>query len=398
MVTAKLARALSEAGVEVTVVTREHPGDRMADSSARWKEGIGTVHRLPPPGYPIKAANYLAKARRRDKDASWFSTAAKKFCVRELNPRSFDWVMSRAGNADAMEVALHLKRKYQVPWLASITDPFPYCFYPEPYGAGRAETIFDRSQAAWTAAALADADHVIFPSERLARHLCQALGLDPGRRPIVSPHIGYPTETKTQPDPGPKFEVLHTGSIGLPRVKFEFFTALADAVGRLPGLSDQVRINLVGSVAPDLVRRLAESGLEKMIAVRPLVSYDESLGQMARAGALLLLEAPMKEGIFLPSKFCDYAVSGRPLLLFGPETGTISDHVGGLDHPGFLGQQPENYLPGLERFLERVRRGGPLDDYAFPDPDRFAPDRVARDLLEAIGSPPPPTLTAEPGD
>ena len=105
---------------------------------------------------------------------------------------------------------------------------------------------------------------------------------------------------------------------------------------------------------------------------------------MSEAHALLIMEAPFKEGIFFPSKFSDYAMSRKPLLIFSPENGTLSDFVGGRRHPGFLGQEESGYREGINRLLERLSRGEGLADYAYASPEYFDPDRVASGLLDVL--------------
>ena len=105
---------------------------------------------------------------------------------------------------------------------------------------------------------------------------------------------------------------------------------------------------------------------------------------MAQAAALLLMEATLDEGIYLPSKFCDYSRSGKPLLLFCPEAGTIADLVGGYQHPGFLGQNEKQYGPRIDLFLDRLAQGQNLQDYAYPRPQEFEARTIVDQFLSLI--------------
>jgi hypothetical protein len=49
---------------------------------------------------------------------------------------------------------------------------------------------------------------------------------------------------------------------------------------------------------------------------------------------LVIVEAPLKEGVFMPGKLVDYVQIGRPILALSPAVGTIVDilskHGGGI--------------------------------------------------------------------
>jgi len=67
--------------------------------------------------------------------------------------------------------------------------------------------------------------------------------------------------------------------------------------------------------------------LEGDVERTPTLEYLDTLAEMRRAGALLLLEAAMPEGIFLPSKLPDYCWAGRPLLALSPDIGEVADYL-----------------------------------------------------------------------
>jgi hypothetical protein len=124
--------------------------------------------------------------------------------------------------------------------------------------------------------------------------------------------------------------------------------------------------------------------LREYLEWQPAMAYEDSLAQMGDATALLLVEAVMEDGIFLPSKAGDYAASGRPVLMFSPPRGTIADLVGGLTHPGFLTQDPVVAVSRLVTFLEKAAAHQELDEYRFPDPGRFEAGRVVEALVDGI--------------
>lgn len=378
----KLAQALVEAGVEVTVVSQSletYPG--MEDDSPCWSGDMGRVVRLAAPWYGKKAGSLAAKTLRLDRLASWFHLAAIEYCNRLLEGERFDLVMSRAPHGDSMYAVHRLKKKFKFKWMASFADPFPTFFLPEPYGRGKAIGFFQSRQAAWARQALELADYVRFPSERLGRYMENRLGLDLGHKMIVAPHIGWRRRSEGRKDD--VFDILHAGGIGLPRVSTGLFAAFADAIAEHPALREKVRISFLGHVHDQLRAFIDESGMDGLVGFESPVPFEKSLERMDRADALLLVEAPFREGIFLPSKFCDYAVCEKPLLLYSPGDGMIFDLVGS-SHPGFLGQDEAGCREAFERLLTRIASGESLEDYRYARPEEFYSERVAKKLLDAV--------------
>jgi hypothetical protein len=128
--------------------------------------------------------------------------------------------------------------------------------------------------------------------------------------------------------------------------------------------------------------------LREAVTVAPLLPASELPRALARADALLLLEAELQEGVFLASKFSDYAVSGRPVLMFSPRDGTVSDHVGGPRHPGFLSQDVEEAANRLARFVTRWQAGDPCLDYQVSPAPGMRPEEHAALWTRLFTSPP----------
>lgn len=55
--------------------------------------------------------------------------------------------------------------------------------------------------------------------------------------------------------------------------------------------------------------------------------YNEALNYICAADILLLIEAPMKEGIFLPSKVADILGYHKPIFAISPQKGVMKDLI-----------------------------------------------------------------------
>jgi hypothetical protein len=295
----------------------------------------------------------------------------------------YDCVMTNYVPFRTAVIGAALKREFGIPWVARFPDPSPHCLYPPPYATGRPVTVRDRYVVRMLKGTFRNADALIAPSARMAAYINRTYDGAFGDREIVLPHVGWSRPGSAQEVPG-RIRILHPGIRMHGRESKEIVTALRRALDAAMALGIDVHLTFAGYVSGKKTLPQQLSDLRDGISWVAPRSYEETLAQMASATALLLVEAVMSEGVFLPSKIADYAVSGKPVLMFSPTSGTIADLVGGVRHPGFLTQNPEQASQRLVDFFKRASAGANLDQYRFPDPSHFSPERVVSVLVGGL--------------
>jgi hypothetical protein len=110
--------------------------------------------------------------------------------------------------------------------------------------------------------------------------------------------------------------------------------AMEDAQARTAA-EQPFRLLAVGDERGVAQRTAAEIGARRtIIEAHPRLPYEQSLDLTRQSHVLVVLEASLDEGIFLPSKFVDYVQVGRPVLAVSPKQGVLADllcqHGGGL--------------------------------------------------------------------
>jgi hypothetical protein len=267
-------------------------------------------------------------------------------------------------------LALALKRRTALPWLAHFSDPWADNRYHQ---AGWLE---HRVNLAMERRVIGAADAVLFTSTR-TRELVMAK-YPPSWRAFaaVLPHAwdmarAAPAQARQAGRQGARHVVRHLGACYGARSPVPLFEALQRILARTPRALDGVAFELVGPMAPAFRAAPALAALPPgLLTLRAQVGYREALALARASAALLVIDAPARhESVFLPSKLVDYIGARRPVWAISPP-GTTADLVAewaGGPHACADPADPE----AVARML--------LDGCArLPGADPYGPEHVAR--------------------
>jgi len=244
----------------------------------------------------------------------------------------FDVIYSRSNKVLSHVAALAFHNKTKLPWVASFNDPYPPELYPPPYKIEQNLNYLENfSQNKLLKKLYNQPDALIFPSQRLFTHVDKALGFTEAREQhhyFFIPHIGAGRFGKSfNSENNEKFIFAHVGKLDEARYSEKFFMAWEEFK---PDKKYMVEFRQIGHVDEAVRNKLIEAN----IVITPPVTYEESIKQMDSVDVLVLFEAPMEEGVFLPSKFADYISRKKPVLCLSPKDGVINDliskHGGGI--------------------------------------------------------------------
>jgi len=384
--TGKFVRALQESGNSPQVIfcsnLRANP---RPDGSKMWASLEPVRYDVPVlPSAPLieRASNAL-----RYQMWTWSSwTRAVVAKARELHSQTpFDLVISRSlphhGNIAGYWVACALR----VPWVPMFSDP--WSLSPSFINNHNERFISWKPSVGrkiWWRRIVARAQAVAFPSERLRRACLQ--GALKQIQALVVPHIGAAVECLERTD---KFVIVHSGIYGLNdatgRSALPLLDGMAEFFRQRPIARSRTRLVFVGPQDPQTLQKAADCGISETIVCTGLVDYEKSLRFIADASLCVLIEGDMTEGIFLPSKLCDYISARKPVLALSPEIGTVAD----LAQDGGIRRVRPNDTAGVARALVEhfdAFMQGTLDLYAPPDSLvlRFEGKSVIRDFLDSF--------------
>jgi len=390
IVAGKFAKALVEEGIDLHVVAGDFSqSGRLIDDSHIWQSQMGSVIKLRTYfGKIHNPKDFLGKFMLRNEATNYWAYSALRKCRHLLKKYNYDLIISRTWTVNAMIVAYHLQEYKRMPWVIIMDDPYPESVVPTyKSNYSRIYNIRQKLRRNFIRNSLQSCLLAIFPSSRLQNHIERSLELNLAEKSLVLPHIGwYYRPGQTYIEDSYYLDIVHCGRFNPPRASNILLEAFRNIFEKHHELSKRTRIIHVGyPITPDVKENINRFNLKENITFEGPVGYEESLTRMSCAQALLLSEAILEEGIFLPSKFTDYIYSGKPLLMFSPENGAVADMVDSYNHPGFLGQSPQTVYERLERFMLAWEKKDDLSRYCFPDPEISSPEVIARKFMESIG-------------
>ncbi|MGJ5813868.1 glycosyltransferase [Paludibaculum fermentans] len=326
----KLVQCLNDNGVSITVLSSSNLWATETDASPLWQSLRSMTIDVP----QLLQANRMSSIKSAIRFqtigyARWISAAIER--VKQLHVLNrFDLVYSRSLPSSAHIVGFWCTRQMNLPWIANINDPWEKSFNPPPLATASSSALGRHSHLFWLRRTLRKADVITYPCHRLHQfHRALAHVDHPAE---IIPHIGYVAKRTEQSDED-EFRIVHAGDINgdSGRSLKTLLLGLKEFLRSVPEARLHTKLVIVGrkqSTNEELIRAM---DLVQYIRHVGQVSYEESLRHIAGASVCVLIEAPVEEGIFFPSKLADYSAARKPVLAFSPARGFLADLAGSGD-------------------------------------------------------------------
>ncbi|MCB2227464.1 MAG: glycosyltransferase [Desulfarculaceae bacterium] len=252
-----------------------------------------------------------------------------------------------------------LARELNLPWVAHFSDlwsDWPF------RGDDRWSAQYNRRLEERI---VAGADLCLFPTGGMAEVFMRKYPEAWRGKARVLPHL-YDPEAFGPGEfaPGGERIIRYLGSLYGSRSPKPLFQALGLLLRESPTLLEGVRLEIVGEPPLNLEADQDLAALPPgLVEFTGRVSYQRSLELMQSAEALMLLEFPAEESVWLPSKLVDYLGAGRPILGIAPP-GEAADFIlragGAVAPPG----DPVAVAVMLTDYLQRPPAPTPWGDAA----------------------------------
>ncbi len=321
-------------------------------SSGSWKSKLSVFIR----------GNFLIPDPRK----FWIKTSVK-FLSKYLSENHIDLIVSTGPPHSMHLIALGLKKKFGVQWIADFRDPWTNIDF---YEKLRLTKWADKKHKKLEQKVLQRADHVVTVSPSWQKDFEEISG-----RTVEIIYNGYDPDdfkfesTKTDD----LFTFTHLGAFNKDRNPAGLWKALSELATENEGLKKALQIQLIGQTDESVVKDIQKNGLSENLKLVPYLPHNEGISLLSKSQVLLLPinDAKNAQGI-LPGKIYEYLAVKRPILAIGPTTADFAKIIAktnsGVAHnftdisgmknslKNFFGQYQKNNLQIESGSLEEFSR------------------------------------------
>jgi len=232
-------------------------------------------------------------------------------------------VLSTAPPYTVHLVARHIKRKYDIPWVADFRDPwlenYAYNTVPRLGVVKRINAFLERS-------VLSESDRVVCAGSRQLE--IQSSKVSRGQRGKFSViRNGYDMDAvPAAVGENPLFHISYFGSMYRQRYPQKIVDALNGAMELSPALRKDLRLRFVGQMDDDVKACLQESLAGDNLEILDFLPHSEVQDMMYQSQVLLLtINRVARWDLIVPAKLYEYLPTGNPILGVGPPRGETAD-------------------------------------------------------------------------
>jgi glycosyltransferase involved in cell wall biosynthesis len=297
----------------------------------------------------IRATFFIPDAR-----VGWLLTANRK-AVEISRNFGIDAVYSSSPPYTCALIARYVKRNLKIPWIAGFRDPW---------------TGFISTPKRWLIPSLIDkhlertcfeeADIVEVAWEGIKKDALSKFPDIPEEKFVHIPNGFDPADyPQIQYVPNDVFTLTYTGSMYGRRNPESLFKALELLVNDGKISLDEFKIKLIGRFGAEIHEMVDNTFIKKCIEVVPYMPHTESLVNLLKSDALLLIVDESKESSeIVPGKIYEYLGTGKPILVIAPEDGAVAKLIretnsGLVAHQTNISKISQNFLHLFTLWKER---------------------------------------------
>ena len=281
-----------------------------------------------------------------------------KFLVKYLKHHPVDAIVSTGPPHSMHMIALGVKKRTGLPWLADFRDPWTNIdFYHELMLSSWA----DRKHHKQEMSVLKKADEVVVISNSMKTDFLKLLKRDYS---VIT--NGYDQDDIAGVDAriDERFSVAHIGTMVKTRNPLLLWEVLSEEVLKDTDFANDLEIKLVGSVDYSVTESIEAAGLGNYVNKISYVPHNEVVKIQQQSQVLLLLinDTPNAK-VILPGKFFEYMAARRPILCIGPRDGDAAEVI--LEtNAGYVSEKDdkESIRKAINELYSRFRTGKNIVD------------------------------------
>ncbi|PRY14429.1 glycosyltransferase involved in cell wall biosynthesis [Pontibacter ummariensis] len=257
-----------------------------------------------------------------DARVGWNKHALKK-ADELLRQGNYKAILTTSPPHSSQLIGLKLKKKYNLPWIADLRDPWTNIHY---YDQLHHTTLAKRLDEKYERQVLEQADAIIVTSEDTKRlFLNKPVTLDVDKIHVIP--NGYDEDDFKYPSQPPKdtFLITYTGTITESYNIDVFLKVMAHLMSVHSEINYKLRF--VGQVSDGLKKRIEKAGVLGITEFIPYVPHQEAIRYLMESTILLLAIADVPIVYSnVPGKLFEYLASNKHIVCLGP-VHSDTDHI-----------------------------------------------------------------------
>lgn len=244
-----------------------------------------------------------------------------RFLTTYLAKKPVDAIVSTGPPHSMHMIALKLKQKLQIPWLADFRDPWTSIdYYHDLMLTKRSDACHRKMERR----VLENANEVVVVSPGMAKDFKRIVNRE--YQVITNGFDGDVHAGNLQS--GKKFTVMHIGSLVPARNPESLWKSLGLLVKENPELAADLEIRLIGQTDISVKEAITKEGLDAYTSFIPFIPHNEAIEKLNSASLLLLIinNTPTAD-LILTGKIFEYLQAGRPILCIGPTAGNAAEII-----------------------------------------------------------------------
>ena len=245
-----------------------------------------------------------------------------KFLSNYLKKNKVDAIISSGPPHSMHLIALALKKKFNIPWIADFRDPWTNIDY---YQDLKLSKRADQKHKKLEKNVLLNADIALSVGKTLAKEL-QVLGSNN----VQVIENGYDPEDFNLKEStlDEKFTIAHIGSFTPSRNHPILWESIKELIKENKEFADHLQLKLIGKIDYSVKESIEENGLSQYVNFMAYLPHDQVIKEQTSSHVLLLMvnNTPNAKGI-VTGKVFEYMASCRPILVIGPKEGDLAQII-----------------------------------------------------------------------
>lgn len=257
-------------------------------------------------------------------DSYYYSWGIGAYCTARkiLRQQRIDYILSINNPVSTHLLANKIKKKFNVPWIAYLFDPW----HNNPYRQYKT-TFFNRLDAKNEQLVATNADLILFPNKELLDSWIETYGDLVRNKAAVLPFPVPEIKTIDCTSTNDKIIISHIGTLSKERRPVVFFEALKRLRETAPTLFEKLHVNIVGHITETDRELINKDNLSSIITVTGHISEHECVQYYESSDLFLIIDIDCHPNLFYPSKLLKYFRYQKPIIGITTDNSVVANEL-----------------------------------------------------------------------